>query len=415
MFAQTHTFPALDTNNTFTGSNSFTNTHILSQLVPLQWGSNGLLVPDTGLSRGAAGIIAVGNGTQGDTSGSVSLGGNNRLQQDTGRFGAGALRLQNIGTNAPAVFTLMPSGTSTESDFRLYNTSDPVNTGVIDFDLLGTTLSINAGSFGTGSAPTVIRVSTPTIQISSGADQLVGRATTDTLTNKTLTAPNITSPSTTGTDSGVETLTNKTIGAGGLSGLTPSPQIFTSSGTFTIPAGVTAAKVTVVAGGGAGGGSDAGNTKSGAGGSSGSVGIKWLSGLTPGNTLIVTVGTGGLGASNAAGNNGNASSVASGTQTITSITTTGGNGGQSVGVFPSSYTPIVAQGTGGDINAKSSAGYPALSTAVPGGGGQSIFAAGSELGASGQFGGGGAGIANQGINVAGGNGGNGIVIFEWVK
>src|SRR5258707_12605879 len=93
MFAQTHTFPALDTNNTFTGSNSFTNTHILSQLVPLQWGSNGLLVPDTGLSRGAAGIIAVGNGTQGDTSGSVSLGGNNRLQQDTGRFGAGALRL----------------------------------------------------------------------------------------------------------------------------------------------------------------------------------------------------------------------------------------------------------------------------------------------------------------------------------
>src|SRR5258708_8635614 len=147
MFAQTHTFPALDTNNTFTGSNSFTNTHILSQLVPLQWGSNGLLVPDTGLSRGAAGIIAVGNGTQGDTSGSVSLGGNNRLQQDTGRFGAGALRLQNIGTNAPAVFTLMPSGTSTESDFRLYNTYDPVNTDTIDFDLLGTTLSINAGSF----------------------------------------------------------------------------------------------------------------------------------------------------------------------------------------------------------------------------------------------------------------------------
>src|SRR5258708_12282867 len=81
MFAQTHTFPALDTNNTFTGSNSFTNTHILSQLVPLQWGSNGLLVPDTGLSRGAAGIIAVGNGTQGHTIGSVSLRGNHRLQQ----------------------------------------------------------------------------------------------------------------------------------------------------------------------------------------------------------------------------------------------------------------------------------------------------------------------------------------------
>src|SRR5258707_15598170 len=70
MFAQTHTFPALDTNNTFTGSNSFTNTHSLSQLVPLQWGSNGLLVPDTGLSRTAGGTLAVGNGTQGLASGS---------------------------------------------------------------------------------------------------------------------------------------------------------------------------------------------------------------------------------------------------------------------------------------------------------------------------------------------------------
>src|SRR5258707_15401439 len=69
MFAKTHAFPALNTNNTFTGSNSFTNTHIFSQLVPLQWGSNGLLIPDTGLSRTAGGTVAGGNGTQGDASG----------------------------------------------------------------------------------------------------------------------------------------------------------------------------------------------------------------------------------------------------------------------------------------------------------------------------------------------------------
>lgn len=157
------------------------------------------LAPDTGISRSASGTIAIGNGTAGDTSGSLAVGGTQQLQQDTGRFGLGALRLQSLGTNTPAVFTLMPSGTSTESDIRFYNKSDPANTGLIDFDLLGNTLQIGSFAFGTGTAPTSIKLSslqldmngntiknTGTLTLPTSTDTLIGRATADTLTNKTL-------------------------------------------------------------------------------------------------------------------------------------------------------------------------------------------------------------------------------------
>src|SRR5712664_184621 len=67
--------------------------------------------------------------------------------------------------------------------------------------------------------------------------------------------------------------------SGGTS-LGPRFQQFTANGTFTIPIGVTAVKVTVVAGGGAGGGATNAANTAGGGGGSGGMGIKWLSGLT---------------------------------------------------------------------------------------------------------------------------------------
>ena len=82
--------------------------------------------------------------------------------------------------------------------------------------------------------------------------------------------------------------------AGGFSTI----QLFTSSGTFTIPSGKTTVKVTVIGGGGQGGtGSGGGRDSLGFGGGGGGAGISYLRSLTPGNTISVTVGAGGSGGS----------------------------------------------------------------------------------------------------------------------
>jgi hypothetical protein len=198
--------------------------------------------------------------------------------------------------------------------------------------------------------------------------------------------------------------------------------IFTVNGTFTIPASVTKLKVTVVGAGGAGGGAN--STVGGSGGGSGGAGIKWLTGLTPGNTLTVSIGVGGTGVSAANGNPGTGSTVSSGTQIITSIVTNGGLGGAGIGGTSGAGGGGAAIGTGGDVN-------------VGGAGGQSITAVGASLtmagaGASSILGGGagspgitgtgniptapggGGSGALGGANAAGGNGANGIVIFEWI-
>lgn len=212
-------------------------------------------------------------------------------------------------------------------------------------------------------------------------------------------------------------------GSANIPGRLFSVQTFTSSGTFTIPAGITSVKVTVVGAGGGGGGSDAGATFNGSGGGSGGSAIKWLSGLTPANTLTVTVGTGGIVTSGAAGGNGVASSVASGTQVITTITANGGNGGGSAaGVLIGGTGAAV--GTGGDLNlagitAANAAPIATMSNwggqgapSILGGGGSSAFAGAGVAGTA--FGSGGSG-AGGGAARAGGVGANGIVIFEWVN
>lgn len=63
---------------------------------------------------------------------------------------------------------------------------------------------------------------------------MVGRATTDTLTNKTLTSPTITSPTTTGTDVGIETLTNKTLTAPAITGPVLNAETVTQAARYFI-------------------------------------------------------------------------------------------------------------------------------------------------------------------------------------
>lgn len=79
-----------------------------------------------------------------------------------------------------------------------------------------------------------------------------------------------------------------------------SISVYTSSTTFTIPTGRTVLKITVVGGGGGGGGNA---TYGGSGGGGGGTSVGYYL-VTPGNTLAVTVGSGGTGGSVTGGTGG---------------------------------------------------------------------------------------------------------------
>lgn len=200
-----------------------------------------------------------------------------------------------------------------------------------------------------------------------------------------------------------------------------SYQAFTSSGTFTIPTGVTKVKVTVVGGGGGGGGafgSGCTGSGSGGGGGAGSTAYKWLTGLTPGNTIGVTVGGGGTAGASGGGTagSGGSSSIQSGTQTITTVTALGGLGG----AYGSSSNGAGGQGqtpTNGDINITGDDGEGNRAVAL--GGRNSLFGSTNSQSinaiglAANLYGNGGNAGNTAGGTVAGGAGSAGIVIFEW--
>jgi hypothetical protein len=181
----------------------------------------------------------------------------------------------------------------------------------------------------------------------------------------------------------------------------PRANVYTSNSTFTIPSGITAVKVTVIGGGGGGAGT---NLKFSGGG--GGTSIKWLTGLTPGNTLSVTVGGGGSGGgTSSTGGTGGASSVSSGTQTISTITGNGGTGTSG------------GTASGGDLNIRG--GYGGRRGEVPGGGslyGYGTLTLSAGTGTTGQgYGSGGGGGNDDGCAGAanGGTGGAGVVVFEY--
>jgi hypothetical protein len=114
-------------------------------------------------------------------------------------------------------------------------------------------------------------------------------------------------------------------GATGASGA--SPTVFTASGTYDVPAGVTAVQMVLIAGGGGGG-----NTQSpffgGGGGGQGGAELA-IATVAPGTPLTITVGAGGLGEPDpnclGSGATGGASAVADGATTLASVS--GGVGG----------------------------------------------------------------------------------------
>ena len=193
-------------------------------------------------------------------------------------------------------------------------------------------------------------------------------------------------------------------------------QIYTSgSGAWTIPSGITACKITVVGGGGAGGNVNTSGltqvTHCGGGGGGGAS-IRYYTSLTPGNTISYTVGAAG-----------STSSVSSGTQTITTISATGGSaGGSSAGA--STNGGAGGSGSGGNINTVGGTG--AFGNGGGGVGGASIFG-GNGAGGGGAspnidsgkagvtYGAGGGGASRGGSTQAasGGAGFAGVVIIEF--
>lgn len=200
-------------------------------------------------------------------------------------------------------------------------------------------------------------------------------------------------------------------------------QIFTSNGTFTIPTGVTAIKVMVVGGGGGGGGAQSQFCTSGlaGGGGGGGLGISYLTSLTPGNTISVTVGAGGSAGSAGGGTagTGGTSSISSGSQSVTTISATGGTGGSygAAGGFNNAVGGSAGSASGATINVRGNEFSASYGAESPLWGGKTPTTTLNGPGLTGQpYGGGASGAGTDGsgnFTVAGAVGSVGAVIFEW--
>lgn len=241
----------------------------------------------------------------------------------------------------------------------------------------------------------------------------------------------------------VAAVTVATVGSVGLVGSARAgQQPFTTSGTFTPAAGVTAVTVQAWGGGGAGGGDATANTTAAAGGGGGAYAKKATIPVTPGTGYAVTVGAGGVGGTGAGPAGGDSSFTGNAAATVLAKGGGGGNieggavgsGGaaaSSVGdagfVFSGgngALSNATAGGGGGgsggtaangnftNTTTQQTAGATAVSGGGPGGAGGAAKAAGSAP-LSGPGGGGGGSGNMQGTAKTGGSGAAGQVIIGW--
>lgn len=321
-------------------------------------------------------------------------------------------------TYASNVGNISAAGLTVQSAIAsLENNKAPLASPVFTGNVTGTNLVASFGLWGT------IRTAAQTIITSVGT--LVSLAVTGNITAGNVSATNLSGAITSAQVTTALGYTPPT--TGGFSNM----QVFTSSGTFTVPTGITKVKVTVVGGGGAGGGA---NNGSGSGGGAGGAAISILTGLTPSNTLLVGVGAAGAGVLNGTGGAGGSSNVRSGTQTISTVSATGGSGGAANGGAPGAG----GSGSGGQLNSRGAPGFVGMSWTdtnnwpdstgyssfwfATGAGGNSIYGGGAPSGgaqdttgtAAGNYGGGGGGaVSTAATNRTGGAGSAGVVIVEW--
>jgi len=201
-------------------------------------------------------------------------------------------------------------------------------------------------------------------------------------------------------------------------------QLFTSSGIFTVPAGITMVYITMCGGGGGG---NCGILAGGGGGGAGGYVVKYPYPVNPTSSYTVIVGTGGSGGISTiaqAGTNG-------GNTTFGNLTVLGGvgasswdgSGGAGRGISGASGSWNGADGTpsgasgGSPVGGYGGNGNGIGYNAVGGGGGGSMFGAGGTGGGNSMNGGNGSGYGSGGGGGGGAaNGGNGapcFVLVEW--
>lgn len=192
-------------------------------------------------------------------------------------------------------------------------------------------------------------------------------------------------------------------------------EVFTSNGTFEVPASVYYIKVTCVGAGGGGGSGfytvgEGGETVwTGGGGGGGSASVKYIS-TSPGTTYSVAVGLGGAGGagsyfSTSPGDPGGQSSFG-----VTLVTAPGGSGGNGASSTSNGTNGAGGLAGTGDFRVRGSRGE---GVGTPGDAALGYgFGAATNGGAGQSYGGGGHGATGDGAT-SGGAGANGLVTVEW--
>ena len=222
-------------------------------------------------------------------------------------------------------------------------------------------------------------------------------------------------PSQTGNNGLFLTTDGSTASWGAAGGGLQSIQIFTSSGTWTKPSGISKIKVTVVGGGGGGGGTAQYDSNGKGGGGGGGASIKIID-VSAVSSVSVTVGSGGYGGYQDDGSTGGTSSFGA------YCSATGGIGGGGGSGYVSTEGGNGGIGSSGDINIGGAAGFGGMNNSYTGNGGSSILGGGAvgkwkdanQNGNSAQnYGAGGGGATASTFPIlSGGNGSQGIVIVE---